>query len=333
MQYIECTATGAKLEVTDAPAMAAGFADVFAVRCSFDDAWNGLDSRVASFRVTGSKPTSVVEVDGAFTVPPEVNAGPSFDFAISGTAGDGRRITTNAVTVTVASSVPVGDEAGDPTPSVSAQALEAAQTAAEAAADALAKASQALTEAANALAAATEAASKADTAKSAADAVVATAEAAQTAAEAAAAKAIEATAAVAPATASTLGTIMVGDGLSVTDEGVLSAEGGGTGEVADGSITTAKLADKAVTSYKVMNGQIGAWKMDNEFWGQVWPVGSVWSTANSADNPNRMTQGMGAFAAQLGFGKISAGLSSKVIAKWESLGDDGTGVYRWKRTQ
>lgn len=185
MQYIECRAEGAKASLTaDPPAMATGFAGVFAVRAELDGVWDGLSELVCSFKAPGLEATDVLEEDGAFTVPIEVNSRPWFDFSLSGTAPDGRRITTNAIRVEVALSVPRGDEAGDPTPSVSAQALEVARAASGAADDALIEV---------------------------ADLTARIGE-------------LELTGGVAPATTERLGTVKVGDGIAVADDGTISVE-------------------------------------------------------------------------------------------------------------
>lgn len=186
MQYIECKTEGALLSVAATPPpIAAGFVGVFAVTCEFDPTWDGLTQRVCSFRSPGVEPASVLQgEDGSWTVPIEANSRPWFDFSLSGTATDGRRITTNAVRVQVAPSVPVGDEAGDPTPSVSAQALTVARAADGKADDALLNV--------------------ADLSARVDELVI--------------------TGGVAPATATTLGTVKVGEGLVVTEDGTLSVE-------------------------------------------------------------------------------------------------------------
>ena len=214
MQYIEVKAEGATLSVTATPPpMAAGFVGVFAVKATYDEVWDGLTQRICSYRSPGVAPASVLEEDGEFVVPIEVNSRPSFDFSLSGTAEDGRRITTNAIRVQVLPSVPVGDEAGDPTPSVSAQALTVA-TAADA------KAGDALLSVADLTARVDE---------------------------------LVITGGVAPATATTLGTVKVGTGLVVTEDGTLSVEAY-TGE----TDVTPKVDDAVTlsTSGKVMQSDV-----------------------------------------------------------------------------
>lgn len=227
MQYIDCKAEGAKATLTaDPPAMATGFAGVFAVRCEFDQVWDGLPERVCSFRAAGLAPTDVLGDDGSFTVPVEVNTRPWFDFALSGTAADGRRITTNAVRVEVALSVPRGDEAGDPTPSVSAQALEVAERAAADSADALI---------------------------SVADLTARVGE-------------LELTGGVAPATRDRLGTVKVGEGITVADDGTIAVE------AYDGTVTvTPKVSASTVlgTAGKVVRsdievGEIPVYRVSND---------------------------------------------------------------------
>ena len=145
----------------------------------------------------------------------------------------------------------------------------------------------------------------------------------------------EAVAVVAPATTETLGGIKVGDNLTITSDGTLSASGG---ELADGSVTTAKLADSAVTSAKLANfcinrdslfnqGVITYSSLHDTVWAAIYPVGSVYCTTNASFDPNSYS-----FSWSSGGTTLKLGRKQKTSGTWELLDNDGT-VYRWKRVK
>ena len=145
----------------------------------------------------------------------------------------------------------------------------------------------------------------------------------------------EAVAVVAPATAETLGGIKVGDNLTITSDGTLSASGG---ELEDGSVTTAKLADSAVTSAKLANfcidrdslfsqGVVSYSSLHDTAWAAIYPVGSVYCTANASFDPNSYS-----FSWSAGGTTLTLGRKQKTSGTWELLDNDGT-VYRWKRVK
>lgn len=128
MEFINCTITGSELAVSgDIPVMARGFAGIFAIKATFDSVWDDLTNHICSFKSKSGRPVSVLETDGYFTIPAEVSDAQWFDFAFTGMADDGRRITTNMVRITLKETILLGDEPEPLTPSISAQALTATE--------------------------------------------------------------------------------------------------------------------------------------------------------------------------------------------------------------
>ena len=128
MEFINCTIAGSELAVSgDIPVMARGFAGIFAIKATFDSVWDDLTNHICSFKSKSGRPVSVLETDGYFTIPAEVSDAQWFDFAFTGMADDGRRITTNMVRITLKETILLGDEPEPLTPSISAQALTATE--------------------------------------------------------------------------------------------------------------------------------------------------------------------------------------------------------------
>ena len=65
------------------------------------------------------------------------------------------------------------------------------------------------------------------------------------------------------ASSSTLGGVKIGSGVSITGDGTISVSGGSGGTVADSSVTESKIASGAVTSDKIASGAVTSAKLDS----------------------------------------------------------------------
>lgn len=107
-------------------------------------------------------------------------------------------------------------------------------------------------------------------------------------------------------------TQLSGGAIVVKDSGVTAAkladDSVTTSKILDANVTTAKIADDSVTTAKILDDNITLLKLATTLKDSLYPIGSIYINAVSADNPSTLI-GFGTWVA-FGAGRVLVGIDS-----------------------
>tara|TARA_R110002153_G_scaffold273131_1_gene443141 strand:- start:87 stop:782 length:696 start_codon:yes stop_codon:yes gene_type:complete len=107
-------------------------------------------------------------------------------------------------------------------------------------------------------------------------------------------------------------TQLSGGAIVVKDSGVTAAkladDSVTTSKILDANVTTSKLADDSVTTAKILDDNITLLKLATTLKDSLYPIGSIYTNAVSADNPSTLI-GFGTWV-EFGAGKVIVGIDS-----------------------